>query len=512
MFSLIIITIKVGIILWMGTMIFVQLINPIDARWIQRKPMGIMIGFYTIAMFGHNVWLVYAMMVAAVPLLAKSRSEAAGLFVVALGSLPDLASMVHLGSVNILFIDKWICVSLGFAWLLVIKPSVGVRAGARLDGPFLIMLALELAQGRDVNFTSTLRSILSTTLAIGLPYFTLVNSISRVEDLRRVMVALVYVGFQLAFLGLVEAFSHVLIYPQLYGPLHVAGIMYSQLYKIRGGILRPVTVFPDATSFAQFLIIILMATIACRQSFRSTSKFMMALSLIALGIFVTSTRNAWIGAIICILAFDLFRKRFVALTGKLSVLGMGYAILLLLAEFVPYVKTMMGKSDDTAGTTDYRSRLLTRGIEEFHNHPLTGVNGAQLTVNMKDMIQGEGIIDFVNGYLFYALTVGTAGLVGLALVFLMPCWGMLKTRRAMMAQGPFLQRTAAFVFAVGLSYFVTTAFTGFGGRGSMFLYLTIGIGAVLYAWRRISPELLASTDRQRAVPIVPDPAAAEAEA
>lgn len=496
-FSALIVTIKMCIMLFVGTMIFAQLVNKEDAEWIKRKPLALMCLFYAAGALGHNVWVAYIVMIAAVPMMCKDRGEAAGLFVVALGAMPDLTTGLKIGSASILGIDKWVCLSLGLTWVLLSRPRVGLVSDARYDAPFLIMLALEFAQGRDMNFTSTFRSLLSTALAIGLPYYALVISIGRVQDLRRVMMSLVYIGFMLAFVGVCEAITHVLYYQLLFGYLNIGGIPYYRMLKFRAGLLRTMTSFSDATAFAQFLVIALTATMASRESFRSTGKMVVALGVIALGIFVTSTRNAWIGAILCVLGFDLFRRRYTALAGKLTVLGMGYAVILLLAEVVPYFATMMGKSEDTAGTADYRSRLLTRGIEEFWRHPLGGVGGGQLLVDMQDMVQGEGIVDFVNGYLYYSLISGVFALIGLALVFLLPCWAMLQTRRPMSVQGPFLQRTTAFVFAVCFSFFVTTAFTGFGGRASTYLYVTLGIGAVIFPWRRVAPALLAASDRER---------------
>jgi len=494
MFSSIVITIKVCFLLWIANFAFCKLVNPADAAWFKSKPLWLMMLFYAAGMFSPNIWGVYVVMILTLPLMAKTRAEAAALFIIALGSAPDLSYYLRIGSTSIMALDKFFCLAVGFLWVMLRKPPRGLRFSGRYDIPFLLIFGLELIQARGMNFTSTIRSLLSTILGMGLPYFVLTRSINRVEDFRRVMISLVYIGFVLAVIGFYESRAHLFVYQQVSNHLGMGALSFLS-FKFRAGMLRAMTSFGDSTAFSLFLAITLIAAIACRESFRSTSKFVYALLTISLGIFVASSRNAYIAVVLGIIFFDLYRKRYVAVTGKVALLGMGYAVLLLLAEVSPYFRTMTGQTADTASTSDYRTQLLTRGMEEFHKHPYAGIDGATLLQNMHDLTQGEGIVDFVNGYLFYALTAGISGFIALVLAFLLPCWAMLKSQRAMRMQGPALQRGSAFVFAIAATYLITTAFTGFGNRGSTYFYMVLGLGAVLYAWRKVQPELLAASDR-----------------
>lgn len=494
MFSSIIIIAKVSFVLWAATFLFAKLVNPVDAAWVKRKPMGMMIAIYAIGMLTPNIWGIYIALILALPILAKSRAEAAGLFLIGMSTVPDLTTYIRVGGTTLLAMDKWVCLSLGFLWVMLNKPQRGLRFSGRYDIPFMLIMVLELAQARNMNLTSTFRTLLSIGLGVGLPYFVLTRSINRIEDLRRVMIALVYVGFILAIVSIYESRSHLFVYQQITNHLGLGGLGY-RAFKFRAGMLRSIGPFGESTSFSLFLASCLIATIACRESFKSTSKFVWALGFVSLGIFVTSSRNAYIAVVIGIVAFDLYRQRYVAVTGKVALLGMGYAILLLLAEISPYFRTMTGQTADTASTSDYRTQLLTRGMEEFHKHPYAGIDAGTLIQNMQDLVQGEGIVDFVNGYLFFALTTGVGGFIALVAAFLLSCYAMLRSRRAMAMQGPFLQRTCAFVFAITATALVTTAFTAFGNRGSLYFYMTLGLGSVLAAWRKVAPELLAATDR-----------------
>lgn len=493
MFSNIVIWAKLVVVLLIAVEIFSRLVNPDDAEWFKGKPRTMMILFFTVGMFCHNVWILYAVMIAYLPMVSRSRGEAAALMVVGLNSVPELASFIVAGGSLIMQIDKFLCMSLGLLFVFLRFPKTGIRANGYFDIPFLLLCALEFTSARDLNFTSTVRVCLVTILTVGMPYFLLTRSITRVEDLRRVMMSLCFVGFVLGCVGIFEALAHFLPYMELYRTLGLA--TGPTAYKIRSGILRSVTSFGETTSFAVNMGIMFMATIACRFSFKSTSKLVIALTIIAGAIFVTSSRNAWIGLIVAIVAFDFFRGRVASFFGKITVLGMAYSIAGLAAQFSTYMASMMGKSADSAGTADYRQRLLTRGLEEFMKHPIAGLSPAQVMESMADLRQGEGIVDFVNGYIYYMLVAGFGGLVALLLAFTMPAIAMATTRKRRMIEGLPLDRYGAFAAAVCISFMITTAFTAFGGRNSSNLYIVLAVMSVLYAWRRVPPEMLSSTAR-----------------
>lgn len=493
MISYLLMVVKVWIVLWVATMIFCRLIAPEHVKWAQTRALPMMMIFYAVGMLGHFVWVLYLTLMAYLPIVSRNRAEAAALFVVALGSVSDLATGIAIGGASIIMIDKYVCLSIGLLIVFLKEPRNGLRFAWRFDLPYLLLIAVETVQARALNFTSTMRSLLSTNLSMTVPYFAFSRSMTKVEDVRRVMVAFTYIGVMLGLIGMFESFTRFFVYQQMYNTLGVPGIG-GLIYKMRGSFLRPVTSFGDSTTFSLFLATAFGATMACRFSFRSTSKLAIALALIIGGIFCTSSRNAWIALLIMVLAFDFYRRRYLALTGKACILGGAFAVLLLAAEFSPYISTMMGNDADTASTSDYRSMLLKRGKEEFWKHPEIGIDSATVMLNMQDLKQGEGIVDFVNGYLFYALTCGVGGIFALLGAFIGPSVAMLASRKAMARHPYTLERYAAFVFGTGLTYLVTVAFTGFGGRAAIFLGIVLAIGGVLFAWRKLPFEMLAASD------------------
>jgi hypothetical protein len=484
---------KVWIVFWIACEIFCRLIGPEHAKWARTRALPMMMLFYAVGMLGINVWVLYITLIAYLPLVANSRADGAALFIVALGSVPNLDTGLFIGGAAIIDMDKYFCLAFGLAIVFIKEPRIGLRSGWHFDLPFMMIISLEFVQARGLNFTSGARTILTALLSIALPYYSFSRSINTAQDMRLVMVAFTFICFMLAIIGIFESFTHFFVFQQMYQALGVGGAG-GLIYKSRGGLLRSVASFGDATAFSLYLAVGCMAAIACRYSFKSTSRLTIALMIMVMGIFVTSSRNAYVALVISILAFDFFRRRYLALIGKAAVLGGMFAVLLLGAELSPYVAAMMGKSQDTAATSDYRSTLLKRGQEEFWKHPYLGTNSGTVMINLRDLVQGEGIIDFVNGYLFYALTCGFGGIVAMLIAFLGPAWGMLASRRALKRHPYTLERYGAFVFAIGVTFAVTTAFTAFGGRNSSFYTMVTALGAVLYGWRRLSFEMVVESD------------------
>ena len=78
----------------------------------------------------------------------------------------------------------------------------------------------------------------------------------------------------------------------------------------------------------------------------------------------------------------------------------------------------LGRSGAAADTADYRRMLLESGVQQIKLHPVFGQSDTDSQVSMSHLIQGQGILDFVNAHLYVALT---SGLIGLAVWVLI--WG-----------------------------------------------------------------------------------------
>ncbi len=86
-----------------------------------------------------------------------------------------------------------------------------------------------------------------------------------------------------------------------------------------------------------------------------------------------------------------------------------------LGEKIAAVLPFLGGTIDSSNI-DYRGRLWTRGWEIVRDNPLFGDQYA--LARMQDLRQGQGIVDFVNGYLAELLATGFVGLTLFLLVVL----------------------------------------------------------------------------------------------
>lgn len=477
----ILMTIK-GLMLLAGAVYgFAALLRKEDAAWVKRKPLALFLSMLLIGMWGHNIWVAYLALTLAPVLAAKDRAEAAALYCVLIVALPLLSRSIVFGGLYIFHGDKYLFCALGLAIAFFKGPKGPALMGSRFDLPLLIIVALELVHARSFGFTATLRQFAPVLLTILLPYLLLSRSLNTREDVRRFVLALSLTGFVMAAVAIVEVRLHWLIYAQIEGALHVERSV--NLYtKMRAGMIRAPASFGDSTSLGMYLAMTSLAMFALRSAFASPRKMYVALGIVALGILAANTRGAIIGAAIGFLVQDLYNRRYGALSVKVMGAAGIYLFALTAAQFSPFFAAMLGKTSDTQGTADYRILLFRRGMEEIRKHPLVGTTLQAAMDNLQDLRQGEGIIDLVNGYISYGLTLGYLGIVGLVSVFVSLCAAMLVARRKLQVD-PELVKIGAFVFSIAFSSIINSFYGGFGGTASTPFYEVCAVGAVLWAMR-----------------------------
>lgn len=486
MLNMVLMTLK-GLILLTGAVFgYAALLRKPDAAWVKKAPFWIFTVMFMIGMWGRNYWVAYAALFLALPLLAKSRADAAALYCVLAVSLPQLATQISVGSLYLIAGSKYLFCALGFAVAFMMKrgSAQGLHR-ARFALPILIIVVLEMTAARDPSVTATIRQCLPALFTILLPYFLLSRSLENTEDVRRFLLAFVLAGFVMAVVATAEARLHWLIYKQLEGflDIHVSVNGYS---KMRAGTLRAPASFPESTSLGTFLALAFMAALALRDTFASRGRWYVVLFVLTLGLVSANSRGAFIALGVGLMAWDVYCRRYARLGLKMLAAGSLYFFALFAAQFSAFFAAMVGQGSGAAATSDYRRRLFERGMEEIHKHPVLGQNLRAALDNLQDLRQGEGIVDLVNGYISYGLTLGYPGMIGLALVFLSLCAAMWVARRKFRAN-PALMEPAACVFAVGALNIPNSFFTGFGGTGSTTFYMICGLGGSLWAMRGLAP-------------------------
>lgn len=481
MLSHLVMTLKGIVVLSGAVLLFASLLREEDKRWINGGPLFIIVGLFVSGMWIHIVWLQYLAIMLVIPLFSRTRAEAAAIYAVTVISSPTLYYKVVFGSFYLMPCTKWLFAALGLAIAFATKPASAPRLRHRFDIPMLILLALSVARARDPNLTEMLRELVPVVTLVGLPYFLLSRCLNTAEDVRRLLLAMAMAGFVMAIVAVVEARLHWLLYKQVESSLGIQS-MINAFSKMRGGVIRAPASFPEATSLGSYLALTGVALMGLRPSFRSTSRYYIALGILCVGLLSSSSRGALVGILIGAVAFDFYRARFGSLIGKLGLGACVYLVMMTLAQFSSYFDAMLGRGA-VQTSTDYRILLLHRGLEEIGKHPLLGTTLKTALKNLEDIRQGEGIIDLVNGYISYGLILGYPGIIGLGLVFATSCLTMWTIRRKVAADEA-VSGVAAVVFGVSAFTAVNAFYSGFGAEGSTTFYELLAIGSCLWGLSR----------------------------
>lgn len=432
----------------------------------------IALGLPALAFLLPKLVMLHAVMFLIVPVLAKrSAGRVAPIYLFTLMMMPQFDQPLNIGSLVLWHHD--VNLTLGLGALVALLSSPG-RARGRLpyDLPFACIFGVMVFIAvRDTSFTNLLRELTQTGLRYALPYYIASRSIRSLDDVKRIMMALAIAGAVLAAILVFESVRTWPIYRQLY--IHYGLSVDTIGVKFRAGAMRAGGPFMESTSMAFVLLFCLMAAYLSREMFRTRSHYWLFNGVIGLGLILPQSRGAWIAFVIALVLSDLFRKRYAELSRKLAMILAAGALIVPVSIAGGRMAELLGMSGDASATVDYREQLWEGGKIEFAKHPWAGQTVAQLYESMSHLKNGEGIVDFVNTYLFIGLL---AGIPGLVLFFGSIIWTSLflwrKRRNPPTAE-------AAWIFVGVTVPLEMLAFTSFGGRAAMIVFAFFGMAAAL---------------------------------
>jgi hypothetical protein len=499
MLGLISVAVKIGAFLTLYGFLFTKLIRPAEAQWVKTRLLPVTVALFAGGLILPSIWLYWALICLTIPFMSRSTNEAACLYVLTVLVTPTVVREMGLGSIYLLAFDKWLFAAIGLAFAVQIRRSRGKLPRGWWDLAFILLIALELIGARGQNFTSTLRTIFGISVALIFPYVVISRSLRRPEDVRRLIFTIVFAAFVLSCEAVYEWRMNFLPYELITQHLGAA-MSISSYSKQRSGGLRASTAFPEPTSFGLFLAIAFLATLASRDAFKSRRSQMLALIVVLAGLYASNARSPIIALTLGVLAFDFYRRRYGQMMAKLAgLVALGLAALALASVSASF-SDRLGLSGGGADTTNYRRLLFDRGSQEIAKHPLLGVSPEQATVALADIRQGEGIVDFVNSYIYYGLIAGVGGIVMMLIGFFGTAARMLSLR-GRLRKVPGLMPIGGLVFSVALLTSVTAFTSGFGGRGSMIFYVLLAISSALGTRRVTQPASPAAAGSDaRAVP------------
>ena len=422
-----------------------------------------------------NIWLLYSLMLVLVPVAATNRAQVVGLYLYTLMLLPGLELSITIGTLKLFELGVHDALVIGATLSLWTRHARQVRTPFALDLPFsMLMLMLIVTHARDTSLTHLMRVATNFTFDLILPYFVVTRGLRNRADLKCVMLYLTAAGVVLAPILIYETANSWPIYNVL---IDRYGFTDHPSIKFRGSLLRAGGPFLEPTSIAMLLMFFTVACWMSRDAFVSKPAHIAVLTFLFIGLLPPQSRGAWIGLLTAVALADLLLGRFRETVLKLGLVGLATAGLFAAANIVPQLAQMLGKSGDSVETIDYRNQLLTRGLEEFWRSPLIGFPYADLLWRLDDLRQGEGIVDFVNAHLYFALIGGAIGLIifdGVILYYLTKIW---RARRNV--TDPSSRHVDAFAFAVLGTPLQMLFFTSLGGRVQVFLVVSMAFAVVV---------------------------------
>jgi hypothetical protein len=245
--------------------------------------------------------------------------------------------------------------------------------------------------------------------------------------------------------------------------------------KLRGGLIRSTGSFVEATSAAFCLMLMALTASQYPKAFRSRVFHSALIGLLLIGLLAPQSRGAWLGLTVGLAVAWLYRRAgpsFAFVAFATGVAG------LVAAVAMPVLSASSSQFEVRSDTIEYRNELMRRGIEEFLRTPLTGDNRTSLEARMSDLRQGEGIIDYVNTYLWVALHAGFLGLLAFAAALLRRVVSLWRARGTL-DRGDGSLASGAVLFAGLVAPIEMLAFTSFGGRPAITLFIFLGLSSAL---------------------------------
>ena len=298
---------------------------------------------------------------------------------------PKVATLVLLGPV--------------FVSAMFSKPPAQLRSVDRYLLFFVLLTSIMSI--RDLPFTSMMRVTVNHFLLIFVPYIAISRGLKTLEDLDLAVKSAFVSVVILAVIGVVST---------VFSWNYYAGLAESITHKVyseyRNGFLR------IHTTMIGTLLGLLMgfgaAYVLCIRAERRLPIFYAVglLALFAAVAFVTGARGGWLSALVVFGLCALFLK-----AGKAMRQAALAGIAVCVAGMFLLIFNESDVVNDQYGTFAYRAELLRTSVEQIASRPFLGQVDFRDSPRFAHLIQGEGIVDVVNGYLQVVLTYGLIGLV-----------------------------------------------------------------------------------------------------
>lgn len=470
-----------------GWAIFFAMLTPESKRRIGHFPFVAVTALTALLFFSPAFAVLHAALFLLPIVLGRTRGQLLTILVAGSLCVPGLSVYISVAGLSLFY---WtLQASLGMGGLVALATT---RADPdaepfRWNLPLVLFLTLmAIITLRGTAPTNWLRSVVALMTGYGTCVIVIDNCLRSVVNRQTMLTTLAGIGSMLATVLLYESRVHWPLYSVLFGKYGIAvgGVMM----KFRGGSMRAFGPLDEATAAGFALVITFAAALACSRVFqRGPARYVVPV-LIGLGTLAPQSRGGMIGAAVVLMCYAFYRF---GVSGLMKAVAAASPFALLYFARASFKAVDLTEAQ---GTVDYRQQLFTRGMQEFWKHPLLGDQLNTVMAHMEDMRQGEGIIDFVNSYLYFALTLGVVGVAIFCFVLYYPVVRLFFQRKRFKQHAP-TASFAGFAFGSLIAAGIMLAFTSVPMRPTMITLVIAGAGTTMRLSRRAGSSARARGDR-----------------
>ena len=466
----------IELLIVVGSVIFYMASTRATRRDVGHLP-GIVLGVMAAIGYLAPTLIIAHIAIGLVPIIFGRTKLKVGM-IVAMGvfALPTLQIDLRLGSMWLFLWSIQSSLAVGGLIAFLIAPGRAAKAPPWADVTmFMVIAVLIVIDAREGAWIGYLRQVAMYLFVYVIPVYLVTRSARNAVEWRTLLTAMAGLGIILAVIVLYEARSTWPLYASMV-PRY--GIDVDVFVKWRGGMMRAYGPMSEATNMGFVLVICFAAALAVRRSFVSNLAYIGVVLLVAIGTLAPQSRGGMIGIAVAFVVSSFYRRG-IAGIGQLSLTGLflsgAYATATMIGSINDQISTSL---NEATGSGDYRTELLRRGMQEFWKSPLFGEDFTVVMGRMQDMVQGEGIVDFVNTYLYFAVFSGAIGLAIYCIAFIIPIGRLFQIRR-LLPSASAERELAGFSLALLVSAAVMLTFTSFLPRPTIFLLIASSIAMMI---------------------------------
>ncbi|WP_242139332.1 O-antigen ligase family protein [Sphingomonas sp. TREG-RG-20F-R18-01] len=461
------------IMLLMGWAAYFLCLSTQSKKEVGHFPLIVLSSFYLCLFFLPLFLLIHIALLLLPLLLARTRGQLLTVMIVGCLGIPTLSFSLTTGGIYLFDWPTHATLGLGGLMALATTRRDPRSESTHRNVSVIIFLVLMIFIAlRGTSSTNWLRQTAAVLLTYGIPVFVIGNCLRSPADRRTLLSTLTGMGSMLAVVLTYEARAHWPLFVSLYNKFDIS--LPGLVAKFRGGAMRAYGPLDESTAAGFALVIAFAAALACGQDFRRGPARYAIPALMMLGVLAPQSRGGVLGMATVILCYAFYRYGTAGLLKAVAVL-------------VPFATAYLvrnsykaGQLTDTQVTVDYRQQLFARGVQEFWKHPIAGDTMSNVSNRLIDLKQGEGIIDFVNSYLYFALATGFVGLLAFCFVMFYPP-ATLFLRRRKWVRDPSTIAFGAFAFGALMAASVMLVFTSIPTRPMIIVLAIAGAALALRA-------------------------------